>query len=397
MADRPVWLLRADGNAGWANSAAINAAENSTKPPVRAGDRARKTALSGGLFVGSARERIERVVPQPLPKDRDAAFLKAQSILLGFGITAVSDMGTSVDDWLSYRRMGDRGALRIRIMSYAAGMEAALRIAGEGPTPWLYGDRLRLGGVHLDVDGALGWHAAWLKAPYQDAQGQSGTARLTDDIIRNVMSRAAMDRYQVAIDATGDRANLQMLDAIEELSDTYRGDRRWRIEGAEIVDPVDLARFGRHGTIASVQPALQMENRMLAEARLGPERLSGTDAWATMLRAGAPLAFGSNFPVGSPDPFAGWAAAFTRQDAEGQPYGGWRAAERVTREQAWWAMTGGAAYAGFAEDRFGRLAPGQRADFIIVDRDPLLASPSDLRATRVEQTWVGGEKMWERK
>jgi len=110
-----------------------------------------------------------------------------------------------------------------------------------------------------------------------------------------------------------------------------------------------------------------------------------------------PLAFGSDYPVESPDPWAGWAVAFTRQDANGEPFGGWRPEEKVTREQAWWAFTQGASYAGFAEKEFGRLAPGQFADFIIVDRDPMLSSASDLRQTRVEETWIGGYKVYVRK
>lgn len=398
VSDRPVWLSRADGHAGWANSAAMKVAGVTAKSATPAGGRIEKTGtLPNGVFVDAAQDLIGKAVPQPLPKDRDSAFLKAQAILLGFGITATADMGTSLDDWLSYRRAGDTGALRIRIMSYGAGVETAVRIGGTGPTPWLYDGRLRLGGVKLYADGALGSRGAWLKAPYSDAPRQSGTGFLPDDVIRNLMSRAAMDGYQLAVHAIGDKANSQVLDAIEELSETYKGDRRWRIEHAQIVDPADLPRFGKHGTIASMQPTHQTSDRTMAEARLGPDRLVGAYAWASMLKNGAVLAFGSDYPVESPDPFAGWAAAFTRQDAEGQPYGGWRAEERLTREQAWWAFTGGAAYAGFAEDKFGRLAPGQRADFIIVDRDPLMASPSDLRGTKVEETWVGGHKEWVRK
>ena len=188
-----------------------------------------------------------------------------------------------------------------------------------------------------------------------------------------------------------------MLDAIDVLSETYKGDRRWRIEHAQIVDPADLPRFGEHGIVASMQPTHQTSDRGMVEARLvGTARLAGAYAWATMLRNGAPLAFGTDFPVERPDPFASWAAAFTRQDADGQPFGGWRPEERVTREQAWWALTGGGAYAGFAEKQFGTLEPGQRADFVIVDRDPLLASPTELRATKVEETWVGGVKEFAR-
>ncbi|MDB5706517.1 MAG: metal-dependent hydrolase, partial [Sphingomonas bacterium] len=398
VGDRPVWLARIDGHASWANSAAMKAAGVTAKSVSPPGGRIEKAgALPNGVFVDAAQELVNKSVPQPLPKDRDAAFLKAQAILLGFGITATTDMGTSLDEWLSYRRAGDAGALRVRIMSYGAGVETTVRIGGAGPTAWLYNDRLHMGGVKLYADGALGSRGAWLKAPYSDAPGQSGAGFMADDVIRNLMSRAAMDHYQIAVHAIGDKANAQVLDAIEELSETYKGDRRWRIEHAQIVDPADLPRFGQHGTIASMQPTHQTSDRTMAEARLGPNRLAGAYAWASMLRNGSTLAFGSDYPVESPDPFAGWAAAFTRQGADGQPYGGWRPEEKVTREQAWWAFTGGAAYAGFAEDRFGRLAPGQRADFIIVDRDPLLAGPSELRATKVEETWVGGHKEWVRK
>ena len=400
--DRPVWLSRVDGHASWANSAAMKAAGVTPKSVSPAGGRIEKTGAGvkagpSGVFVDAAQSLVEKVVPQPLPKELDVAFLRAQETLLSYGITATADMGTSLDEWLSYRRMGDLGALRVRIMSYASGVETAVRVGGGGPTPWLYNDKLHMGGIKLFADGALGSRGAWLKAPYSDAPGQSGAGFMSDDVIRNLMSRAAMDHYQVAVHAIGDKANAQVLDAIEEMAATYKGDRRWRVEHAQIVDPIDLPRFGKYGTIASMQPVHETSDRMMAEARLGPARLAGAYAWKSMLANGATLAFGTDFPVESPDPFAGWAAAFTRQGADGQPSGGWQPQEVISREAAWRAYTMDAAYAGFAEAKFGRLAPGQRADFIIVDRDPLLASPTDLRATKVQQTWVGGEKVWVRK
>jgi predicted amidohydrolase YtcJ len=399
VGDRPVWLSRADGHASWGNSAALRAAGVTAKSIAPAGGRIEKGAggQPAGVFVDAAQALVGRVVPQPLGKDRNAAFLKAQNILLSYGVTATADMGTSIDDWLTYRRIGDSGGLRVRIMSYGAGVDTTVQIGAVGPSPWLYSDHLKLVGVKLYADGALGSRGAWLKAPYADAPGQSGAGFLNDTVMRNLASRAAMDGYQVAIHAIGDRANAEALDTIDEMAQTYKGDRRWRIEHAQIVDPVDLPRFGKYGTIASMQPAHQTGDRTMAEARLGQQRLTGAYAWASMLKNGAKLAFGSDYPVEKPDPWAGWAAAFTRQDADGQPFGGWHPEEAVTREQAWWAYTGGAAYAGFAEDRIGRLAPGLRADFIIVDRDPLLSSPTDLRATRVQETWIGGEKVWERK
>jgi predicted amidohydrolase YtcJ len=393
--DRPIWLGRADGHASWANDAAMKEAGVTIKTLAPAGGRIEKVgAAPGGVFIDSAQQLIEKVVPQPLPKERDAAFLKAQQILLEDGITATCDMATTLDDWLTFRRMGDISALRVRVVSYGLGIDTVIRVAGNKPTPWLYNDRLRMVGMKLFADGALGSRGAWLKQPYSDAPGQSGAGFMSDDVIRNLMSRAAMDGFQVAVHAIGDKANAQVLDAIDALSDTYKGDRRWRIEHAQIVDPADLPRFGQHGIVASMQPMHQVSDMKMAEARLGPNRLAGAYAWATMLRNNVPLAFGTDYPVENPNPFPGWAAAFTRQDTNGEPYGGWQPQERVTREQAWKAYTQGGAYAAFAEDKYGRLAPGQRADFIVVDRDPEMASASDLRQTKVLETWIGGEKMY---
>ena len=398
VSDRPVWLSRADGHAGWGNTAALRAAGVSARSVSPPGGRIETAGgQPSGVFVDAAQDLVGRVVPQPLAKERDAAFVRAQQLLLQSGITATADMGTTLDEWQTYRRMGDLGNLRVRIMSYGSGVEDTVRIGGTGPTPWLYGDKLKLVGVKIYGDGALGSRGAWLKAPYADAPRERGLGFQADAAIRNLMSRASMDGYQVAVHAIGDRANAQVLDAIDELALTYKGDRRWRIEHAQVVDPADLQRFGKNGVIASMQPVHQTSDRTMAEARLGPARLGGAYAWASVLQRGGRLAFGSDYPVERPDPFAGWAAAFTRTDAGGQPFGGWQPQERVTREQAWAGFTSDGAYAGFAEDRFGRLAPGQRADFIIVDRDPTLASPTELRATKVEETWVGGERMFERK
>jgi predicted amidohydrolase YtcJ len=398
VGDRPVWLERVDGHAGWANSKAMQfaAVDKTTKDPSGGRIERGTGGAPAGVFVDGAMPLIEKVLPQPTPRERNAAFLAAQDALIHLGITSTADMGTTVDDWLTFRRLADLKMLKIRIMSYGAGVDSALAVGGQGPTPWLYDDRLRMGGIKLYADGALGSRGAWLKKPYADMPGQSGLGFLSDDQLLNNMTRGSMDGFQIAIHAIGDRANQQVLDAIETLSDTYKGDRRWRVEHAQIVDPADLPRFGKFGTIASMQPVHQTSDREMAEARLGPDRLAGAYAWASMLRNGAHLAFGSDYPVESPDPFAGWAASFTRQDANSEPFGGWRPEERLTREQGWAAFTTGAAYAGFAEDKFGRIAVGMRADFLILDRDPLLSSPTDLRATQVLETWINGERVWQK-
>jgi hypothetical protein len=144
-----------------------------------------------------------------------------------------------------------------------------------------------------------------------------------------------------------------------------------------------------------MQPTHQTSDRLMAEKRLGSNRLKGAYAWQSMLKSGAKLAFGSDFPVESPNPFPGLSAAISRQDMSGQP-GGWIPSERLTFEQALNAFTRGAAYAGFAEDKIGALEPGKWADFIMIDRDPTKVDPQQLARTQVLETWVAGKKVWER-
>jgi predicted amidohydrolase YtcJ len=395
VTDRPVWLERVDGHAGWANSRAMQIAGVTAASKSPPGGRIElSSGKPSGIFVDAASELVGKFVPPPKPLERDIALGEAQKKLLSQGITAIADMGTTIDDWQSYRRAGDAGWLSMRIFSYAAGIDNMVMIAGPKPTPWLYDDKLRLGGVKLYLDGALGSRGAWLKKPYADAPGQTGLQFLASAEIRNLMVRASMDGFQTAIHAIGDAANAEVISAVEELSEAYKDDRRWRIEHVQIVDPIDLQKLGQHGIISSMQPVHQTSDRTMAEARLGPERLKGAYAWQSIAKAGGKLAFGSDVPVESADPFAGLATAMTREDAAGQPFGGWRPEERVTREQALAGFTTGAAYAAFAETKVGSLTPGHHADFILIDVDPLLASPSELRKAVVKETWVGGRPVY---
>jgi predicted amidohydrolase YtcJ len=344
-------------------------------------------------LMGFGFSLVETTSPnaQPRPEDRDLALAKAQQALLQRGVTAVTDMGTTIEDWQTYRRAGDLGALAIRVMAYAEGVDAMILIGGPGPTPWLYDDRLRLNGVKLTLDGPLARQEALLKAPYADAPQKKQAPRLSDTQLKNLMSRAAMDNFQPAIQAHGDRAVAMTLNAVAEMVETYRGDRRWRLQGVETVDAADLARLA--GVVVAASPQQLEASRQAAETRLGPARLAGAYAWKSLADAGAKLAFG----ISPPDPFGAIAAAITRSDAQDQPFGGWQPQERLTREAALAALTTGPAWAGFADGRFGRLAQGQRADFLILDRDPMLATPTELRATHVLETWVGGKQVYRAK
>jgi len=398
VADRPVYLSRVDGHAAWVNGAAMKAAGVSAASKSPGGGNIVKIGgQPSGIFVDAAMGLFNAAIPAARPVERDIALGKAQDILLANGVTSIADMGTTMQDWQSFRRAGDKGQLKIRIISYASEIENMIAIGGPAPSPWLYDDHLRLAGVKLYVDGALGSRGALLKQPYADMPRESGLALLSSAQLKNKMSRAAMDGFQTAVHAIGDQANDELLSAIEELKETYKGDRRWRVEHAQIIDPADIDRFAATEAIASMQPVHQTSDRLMAEARLGAGRLEGAYAWKSLLESGVRLAFGTDVPVESSNPFHGLAAAMTREDAAGQPFGGWMPAQRLSREQAWHAYTNGAAYAAFAEDRLGSLEPGKRADFLIIDQDLLLASPAQIRAMQVMETWVAGKPVFVRK
>ena len=396
--DRPVILERVDGHAVVVNNAALKAAGVTAGTKAAAGGEIERDATGKptGLLIDAATELVAAKVPPPTPAQLDGALAKAQEALLAVGITGVADMGTGVEAWQTYRRAGEAGRLQVRIMSYASDVEPMRALAPNGPTDWLYGDRLRMGGIKIYADGALGSRGAWLKRPYADKPETSGLRFLTDEELRAKLDEAAKIGIQPAIHAIGDAANAQAIAAYEWLGQRYPGDRRWRIEHVQVVDPADIPRIGKAGIIASMQPVHQTSDRTMAEARLGPDRLAGAYAWQSMLRSGAKLAFGSDFPVESPNPFPGLAAAISRQDMQGQPPGGWIPAERLTFEQALTAFTRDAAYAGYAEGKIGSLEPGKWADFILVDRDPTKIDAQSLARTEVLETWVAGKKVWER-
>jgi predicted amidohydrolase YtcJ len=367
----------------------MRAAGVTARTPAQPGGR-----IENGLFVDNAKDLISKAVPVPSPAELDQALARAQDILLGFGVTGVGSMSTGLGAWEAMKRAGDAGRLSVRLMVYAD--ELNLLNVEPRPTPWLYGDRLRMVGIKFYADGALGSRGAWLKRPYSDKPDTRGLQFHSDAELRSLADTAASHGFQIATHAIGDAANAQVISTYEWLNSKYGTDRRWRIEHAQIVDCADLPRIGRAHIIASMQPTHQTSDRLMAEKRLDPTRLKCSYAWASMLKTGAKLAFGTDFPVESPNPFPGLSAAISRQDLSGQPPGGWYPAERVSLGEALDAYTRGAAYAGFAEDRMGALDPGKWADFVIVDQDPTRVTPQQLARTKVLETWIGGRKVWSR-
>jgi predicted amidohydrolase YtcJ len=387
--DRPVVLERVDGHAVVANTAAMKAAGVSASTQAPSGGR-----IENGLFVDNAIELVTKAIPDSTPAEYDQALAKAQDILLSYGVTGVGSMSTGLADWNAMKRAGEAGKLQVRLMVYADELKLLPQVPH--PTGWLYGDRLRMVGIKFYADGALGSRGAWLKKPYADKPETSGLQFHSDAEMLKLADTAASNGFQIATHAIGDAANAQVISVYEQMSKKYGTNRRWRIEHFQIVDPVDIPRLKPAGIIASMQPTHQTSDRLMAEKRLGPNRLAGAYAWQTVEKLGIPLAFGTDFPVESANPFPGLAAAISRQDINGQPPGGWIPSERLSFAQALSAYTRGSAYAGFAEDRIGSLEPGKWADFVLVDRDPTKVDAQALARTQVLQTWIAGKKVWER-
>ena len=388
---RPTYLERVDGHAGWANTAALKAAKIDAATVAPAGGSIERLpgGAPAGVLVDAAKGLVQRILPKPTPKQAMAALDKAMAILSSVGLTQVADMGVDADVWKLYRKYDAANRLTVRIAGYAGGMDNLAKIA-RAPVRWAGSGRLAMNGVKLYGDGALGSRGAWLKADYADAPGQRGLRFNTDAVLRANVVKAGAQGFDLAVHAIGDAADAQALDA---LAAAPKGVMR-RIEHAQIVDPADLPRFAALGVVASMQPTHATSDKGMAEARVGEARLAGGYAWATLLKSGAALAGGSDFPVEPPHPFYGWHAAVTRQDRSGLPAGGWRKAEALTREQAFAAFTTGAATANRSERGTGTLTPGKWADFILVDADPFKVPEGDLWKIGVEETWLAGKRVF---
>ena len=306
-----------------ANSAALKAAGITAATQAPPGGE-----IHDGVFVDNARDLVDQAIPKPTTAEMDQALAKSQEILLGYGVTGAGAMSTTVADWNAFRRAGAAGRLNVRLMSYLLGTESIAAVPK--PTGWLYGDHLRAVGIKFLADGALGSRGAWLKQPYADKPESRGLQFHSDAEMLSLADTAAAHGFQVATHAIGDAANAQVIGVYEQLAKKYPGDRRWRIEHFQIVDPADIPRLAPAGIIASMQPTHQTSDRLMAEERLGPNRLAGAYAWQSVLKSGARLAFGTDFPVENPNPFPGLAAGISRQDMSGQPPGGWIPSERLT-------------------------------------------------------------------
>lgn len=396
--DRPVWLERVDGHAGWGNSLALAETTRDLSGDwqpeggrILRDDQGQAT----GVFIDSAEQFIVEAIPAPSDEVDALALERALAESARFGLTGVHDAGVSLKQLALYRRFADSGRLPLRIHAMANGDAEALdALCAMGHYRHPSG-RLQMRSVKLYIDGALGSRGAALLEDYSDEPGNRGLLFAEPPAFEKILAKAHACGVQVAAHAIGDRGNRVVLDGMQRVLGEARGDdHRWRIEHAQVVALGDISRFAQLGVIASMQPTHATSDMRWAQARLGEDRLAGAYAWRRMKEAGALLALGSDFPVEAVDPVLGLHAAATRQDARGWPEGGWIASQKLDLMEALRGFTLDAARAGFAESEVGSLEVGKRADFVVLSRPLEDLAPASILELKVESTWVDGERVY---
>ena len=397
VSDRPVWLRRIDGHAGWANSAALEIAgiDDETPDPVGGKVIRDDNGHATGVLVDKAMRLVTTHLPAPDKDDVRAAYLAATEVLLPLGMTGVHDTGIDIAEAEVYMSMADDGVLKMRI--YAMLSNAGPNLDAMGEPMIAYGnDHLDIRAVKIYADGALGSRGAAMLQPYSDDVENFGLPFVTADELFASVDKANRMGFQVGVHAIGDRGNRLVLDAFERAQKGEPSSLRNRVEHAQIIALDDIPRFAELGVIASMQPTHATSDMNMAEDRIGSERIKGGYAWRKLLDSGAVIASGSDFPVELPNPFHGLFAAVTRQGRNNLPAGGWYADEALSRAEALRSFTLDAAYAAHQEDRFGSLEPGKWADFIILDRDYFTIPSDQIDDIQVLETWIAGERVYRR-
>jgi len=397
--DNPVCVNRLDGHMILANSLALKLAGVTKDTPVPPGGEIVKDPATGeptGILKDMAADLVYALVPEPSFAEKLEAAEASLRHAAENGVTSVHEMADAAS-FEVFEELARRNALTTRIHVYVPITEvetlARLRLKSPFGSPYL-----KLAGLKGFMDGSLGSATACFFEPYTDDPGTSGL--LTGQMFpEGVMERRilAADRagLQLAIHAIGDRANSLLLDMYEKaVAANGARDRRWRVEHSQHLRPADIARFGRLGLIAAVQPYHLIDDGRWAEKKIGPERIRTTYAFRSLRGAGATLAFGSDWPVAPLKPILGIFAAVTRRTLDGKNPGGWVPEEKVSVEEAVRAYTVNGAWAEFAESAKGTLEAGKLADLVVLDRDIFTIPPEEISGVKVRMTVFDGKILY---
>ncbi len=393
----PVYLTAKSLHAGWSNALALHQAGISAGSPDPQGGRFGRDASGrpNGLLFEAAMNQMNQVIPAPTEAELVDAIREAQSILWRMGLTGVHDFDRRAC-FAALQKLRQAGELRLRVVK-SIPIDDLPNAVALGLRTGSGDDFLRIGQVKAFSDGALGPRTAAMLQPYQGEPDNQGMLLLDAEEIFEFARLAAENGLAMAVHAIGDRANHEVLNAFAQLQSVPGIDRnrlRHRIEHVQLLHPDDVGRLAQLGVVASMQPIHATSDMLMAD-RFWGERANLSYAWRSQLQHGAVLAFGSDAPVESPNPFWGIHAAVTRQRADGNPAPqGWYPEQRLAVLEALQAYTNGAAYAASREHEQGRLAPGFLADLVVVDTDPFTCLPEHLRNIQPLATMVGGEWVW---
>lgn len=408
--DNPVYLTAKSLHAGWANSAALRLAGITAGTPDPLEGRIGRDASGtpDGILYEDSVGLIESVIPQPGPEQVAEAIRLALPGLWRMGLTGVHDFDRRTC-FSALQLLHQRGELRLRVLK-SIPLEDLPSAVALGLRSGFGDDWLRIGGVKCFADGALGPRTSAMLQPYEGEAQNRGMLLMDAEELFERGRPAVENGLPLAVHAIGDLANHEVLNAFERLralETTHSNERmvqsgsetallRHRIEHVQIIHPQDAGRLAALGIVASMQPVHAPSDMLMADRYWG-ERTAWSYAWKTQLQRGAVLAFGSDAPVESPNPFWGLHAAVTRQRLDGSPGPqGWHPEQRLSVEHALHGFTVGPAYTAGLEDHLGRLAPGFLADLLVLEVDPFSCPPEVLHTIQPVATMVGGEWVYQR-
>ena len=393
--NNPVYLTAKSLHAAWVNTTALKlAAVGAGTPDPKDGQVQRDSkGEPTGILLENAILFVSDFVPEPGTAALAAAIEKAQPILWKMGLTGVHDFDKR-DCFLALQQLHAQHRLKLRVTKNIPVelLDHAFKI---GLRTGFGDDWLRIGSVKAFMDGALGPRTAAMFQPYIGEPENKGNLNMDVEQLFEFTRHAADVGLGMTVHAIGDRANHEVLNAYEQLRayETENGlpHMRHRIEHVQVLHPDDVPRLAKLNIIASMQPIHATSDMIMADKYWG-ERTSLAYALKTQLDAGAHVAFGSDAPVESPNPFRGIYAAVTRRRPDGSPGpAGWHPEQKLSMQQAIEGFTTGAAYAAYAETRQGILAEGALADLIALEKDPFICNPEEVKDLQSSATMVAGE------
>ncbi|MBL0305314.1 MAG: amidohydrolase [Chitinophagaceae bacterium] len=392
--DRPVLLTRVDGHAAIANQKALDLAGIKAHDTLTGGEIEEMEGTLTGVLIDNAVDLVSSKIPAATDEQFKKALQAAEQNCFAMGLTTIDDCGLSFPSVDMIKSLQANGDLKMRLYVMLSDEKANYDYAAANGM--IKTDRLNVRSFKVYGDGALGSRGACLLQPYSDKIGHYGFLLSQPEHFDSVANWISNNRWQMCTHAIGDSGNRTILNTYAKYL-KGKNDLRWRIEHAQVVDQNDFSLFGANSIIPSVQPTHATSDMYWAGDRLGSERVKGAYAYKQLLQQNGWLPLGTDFPVEDISTFKTFYAAVVRKDAKGWPANGFQPENALTREEALRGMTIWAAKANFEEKEKGSLEKGKFADFVILDTDIMKEVPEKLLSIKVLQTFLNGEKVFEKK